>query len=159
MHASDFPDWFVAVPIALLVVAAGLAWFVRSQLAAIRQARSWPTANATILGSSISSQQIGEGEMYEPKVRYAYEVAGQRYESERIRFGRFWESQNGARAILERFPVGSSVPVYYDPADPAIATLETTAASKFRLYSLSFAVLALAGMAVFMVYRMWFWPV
>ena len=81
------------------------------------------------------------------KTLYADEVEGRRYESERIRFGTFRESEKEVRAILDRYPVGASVQVRYDPADPSAATLET---KTINIGLQLFAVIALLGLALYL---------
>lgn len=153
----EFPPWFIAVPLLMIVLALGLAWYAWRQWAAVRESRSWPTTQGTILRTEITSWQGAQDTMYEPLVRYTYEVGGQSYESERVRFGKFWETEEGARAILDRYPLGGSVEVHYNPADPSAATLEAKAAGTIQLFSVCFGALVLLGLAAFMFYRMWFW--
>jgi hypothetical protein len=83
----------------------------------MRKARNWPTAVGTVTASSV------QGRENKPFVEYEFEVAGQKYRSSRITMGEP-PSQGEAASILARYPVGASVTVYYDPADPHMATLE-----------------------------------
>jgi hypothetical protein len=66
---------------------------------------------------------------YYPRVVYSYEVAGQPYSSHRVTFGAIRPSKQAAAAekALERYPVGSQVTVYYNPAQPSETVLERTA--------------------------------
>ena len=158
-RGSEFPEWFIAVPLLLAALALGLGWYAWRQWKSARRSRSWPTTRCTILQARIASRtETGsEGDthtVYEPRVRYAYEIGGRRYEGDRIRFGAFRESEKGARAILDRYPVGASVEVRYDPSDPSVAALETrTAGIGIQV----FGVVVLSALAIFMVCRMWFW--
>lgn len=98
-------------------------------------ARRWPTINGRIVSSAIhqfqkrrertirgrSSMQT----MYMPIVEYAYSVGGRDFTSRSI-----WDgtevsgSQSYAQSIVQRYPVGRTITVHYNPADPAKSALE-----------------------------------
>jgi hypothetical protein len=66
---------------------------------------------------------------YSPRVSYDYTALGQRYTGNKISFG-FTKAHNthrSAEAELTRYPVGSQVTVFYNPANPAEAVLERKA--------------------------------
>ena len=156
---SGPPAWFVAVPLVAGAVGLGLGWYAWRQWSAARASRAWPTAAGTVIETELTSRtetyrqqdRIETHTVYAPRVRYAYEVEGRRYEGERIRFGTYRESETAARAILDRYPAGASVEVHYDPANPAAATLETKTAN---IGMLLFAVIALLGLAVFIAFML-----
>jgi hypothetical protein len=56
-------------------------------------------------------------------VQYSYEVKGERYEGNRITPGLQWGG-TGAEKVIDRYPVGARVTVYYDPKNPSEALLE-----------------------------------
>ena len=58
---------------------------------------------------------------------YGYEVGRQRYTGDRISFGRLavGSGRDDAEALLQRYRLGSVVPVHYDPARPKESALET----------------------------------
>ena len=60
-----------------------------------------------------------------PVVRYEYRVEGRAYTSSRINFSVVQGiSEDWARGITGRYPVGQEVVVYYDPQKPSDAVLE-----------------------------------
>lgn len=62
---------------------------------------------------------------YRPVVEYHYFVKGTEYHNNMIGFG--WSqfyTEDAARESLKKYPVGSSIPVSYDPASPSRACLE-----------------------------------
>jgi len=63
---------------------------------------------------------------YVPQVVYAYMIDGARYQAERLRMGETIISSDtrAAERVVARYPAGSDVTVYYNPADPADATLD-----------------------------------
>lgn len=92
---------------------------------------SWPTAAGEITAAGVGTKLVraaGQiGPRYEPEIVYTYTVGGDFYEgsivwagSEGISFG----ERSFARELVDRYPVGRSVTVYYDPADPVSAVLE-----------------------------------
>lgn len=100
--------------------------------------RRWPTINGRIVSSGIHQFQQRRDEakrtmrgrrmmqtMYMPVVEYAYSVGGRDLTSRSI-----WDgtevsgSQAYAQSIAARYPVGKTVTVHYDPADPDKTALE-----------------------------------
>lgn len=100
-----------------------------------RESQAWPETLGEVVASEVrsksvmTSQQISR-RVYRPNIVYRYAVAGQPYESSRlIHAERYFNgSQTWARNIAKRFPVGSQVRVYYDPAQPAYAVLDRKSA-------------------------------
>lgn len=83
--------------------------------------RSWPTVPATVQASQWR-QFTGKGCRYTLDLRYAYVVDGVSFVGDRYRFG----GECGAEvvSIAQAHPVGSRVPVHYDPAHPARSVVE-----------------------------------
>jgi hypothetical protein len=101
-----------------------------------RESLSWPTAEATILETRVRSEwrnPTGKAgaryEVFIPEARYSYTVGGKGFEGHIIRAGidQFgYGAEVHAQAQLDPYKTGASAPVRYDPADPAVAVLETT---------------------------------
>lgn len=92
--------------------------------------RKWPSVQGRIL---LSEEQWKAAEGLDrdggaamgnyARVDYEYEVSGQKYRAHRVNLGQ--EARNAEVAkILARYPAGSSVTVYYNPARPDAAILE-----------------------------------
>jgi hypothetical protein len=94
------------------------------------QTRNWPTVPGMIVSSELESQTERHHRKpittYGAGIRYAYEVEGKAYESDQVQLGGTSEtSQPGeSERMVARYPEGKRVTVYYDPADPATATIE-----------------------------------
>ena len=109
---------------------AWLGWFIyrRKQKAdAVRQAsQTWKMTNGRVVTSRM---EVSGGELtsVSPRVIYEYEGGGRVYQSDQIRAGdKFLSvitSQDVYRTI-DRYPEGLEVSVYYNPENPAEATLE-----------------------------------
>jgi Protein of unknown function (DUF3592) len=123
------PTWLPLV--APLAVLAGLGVHLgrrARRAAALRSvAEAWAQTAGTVLSTTIQIRRVGQSRSEIPVVIYGYQVDGRPYQSYRVRAG----DETGrirvigdASSTLDRYPVGSNVTVYYDPADPANAALE-----------------------------------
>lgn len=107
-----------------LLIAGGLllgrAWWT-NDLAS--RSKDWPTTAGTVLHSRVV-REGGKGESkFVPLVRYSYEVAGIRYESERRSLASSKTRQSTAEAICRDYPPGGAVTVHYDPEKPGESLL------------------------------------
>lgn len=87
----------------------------------------WPTARGVILTSEV--REVGWSEDTSgwcPELSYEYPVAGRKYVSHNVELQDICISNLGsyARRVVERYPAGKKVEVYYDPRDPSRAVLE-----------------------------------
>ena len=108
--------------LALLLAAVG------SKLLELRQARSWSQTTGKIVRSEVAVQRhrfAGEAETVKnvPAIEYEFNVRGSKIRGRRVGIG---DDAGGANmeATLARYPLGASVAVYYDPADPTHCVLE-----------------------------------
>ena len=89
----------------------------------------WPSTEGTIVESRVEwkKNREGDGPSYEAAVRYAYEVDGQEYTGNRIGYARILDSDPyEARRLVNRYPEGAQVQVYYKAQKPEKSLLETT---------------------------------
>jgi hypothetical protein len=86
----------------------------------------WPSAEGRILTSSVQTlHRVKHGPVYEPDVKYEYRVGDTALRANRVQFVQRsypWEDQ--AQEIVDRYPVGATVTVRYDPQHPKRAVLE-----------------------------------
>ena len=116
--------------LAFLLIPGYFAWSTIQQIWYGKQSESWPIAIGYVKSGEIKRKRSSKGgPSYRPIIVYEYEVAGQFYESNRQAFrvpiakkGRRGREQ--AQAILDQFPKGEQVTVYYNPAKPEQGTLE-----------------------------------
>jgi len=118
----------VGLPI-IVVVGLGLYLYRRSKQshAARESAQSWPGVSGTVLSSNLQMRRTGRSRSQFPVVVYQYEVGGKMFQNQTIRAGeQFLHVQvaGQAKATVARYPVGASVTVYYNPANPAESALE-----------------------------------
>lgn len=123
----------LGVSLLLLVGGAAMAIFGVSFIKAGFASKSWPTATGEIRHTRIVSERSSNSSSrsYSARVTYAYAVEGRTYTSRRYSLGdgsstgkRYSSHPKAFRATEETYPVGKSLPVYYDPTDPTSAVLK-----------------------------------
>jgi hypothetical protein len=91
-----------------------------------RESASWPTVEGRVAHSEMTLGSGDESSVYHASVLYNYKLSGVSYSSDRIGFGDFDSSDSShAQAIVNRYPVGTSVQVHYNPQTPNLSVLET----------------------------------
>lgn len=115
-------------------------------LQASKRVAQWPTVQGRIETSTLSS---GHNDLL-PDIRYHYEVAGQNYQSR-------FEFPSGthplpefSRSYVEKYPVGASVTVYYNPQNADDSTLEPGAQGDWMILALGL-LLAVGGVGALLV--------
>ncbi len=122
-HAGPLVMWlFGATCVAIIFVIVG------SKLWEARRAAAWPQVTGRIVKSTIEARRhqfAGEETTVTnvPVVEYEFAVAGTTYRGSRVSIGEDTGDAN-TDATLARYPVGATVMVYYDPADPTDCVLE-----------------------------------
>ncbi|MBI5952380.1 MAG: DUF3592 domain-containing protein [Chloroflexi bacterium] len=114
-----------------LLILGGLGYFLykrNQQSMAYRQsAQTWQSVTGTIMMSSVQSSYSSGSYSTYPVVVYQYEVHGQRHQSQRIKAGEQFLNvriSGQAEATVQKYPIGSTVTVYYNPSNPAESVLE-----------------------------------
>jgi len=86
--------------------------------------------NPTATGIIKKSQVTGSGKSYGIAVEYEYTVAGKKYVCNKIQTMEYtYSTAQSAAEELKKYPVGKSVTVYHDPADPSNACLDVSRSS------------------------------
>jgi hypothetical protein len=115
-----------------LVILGGFAmFFVRrnKQAVAIRgAAQHWQNTQGVVVSSEMRANHAGSGYTLEPHIAYTYSVGNRQMRGMVVRAGedklRVSAGVNVAWEIVNRYPVGTTVTVYYDPANPVNSALE-----------------------------------
>jgi len=110
-----------SIILGLFVVAGLLAtlWGFRVIVMA-RKTLQWPSVDGIIEESKVSS----DSNDLLPHIKYCYSVEQQTFRQVLEFSGDITPSQEFAKSYVDKYPVGARVQVYYNPADPEIATLE-----------------------------------
>jgi hypothetical protein len=139
---------------AIIFTGAAIVFFVLGSRArgTVSATNNWVTATATIINASVEASRGGTVDggtatTYYPRVLYEYQVNGQTYRGDKRILGEEVSKgiQSWAEKDIAKYQRGTTVPVYYNPADPRQAVLERTApaATFFNLLAALFIVLAL----------------
>ena len=127
---------------------------IGSDILKAQKSRSWPTASGTVLDSGMEANQSRDEDgdiktTYGATIQYKYTVDGQEFVGDRRTFSNVRTSSvRNTEKILERYPLGSSVDVFYDPDDPSSSVLESgvgAATYILLLVPIGFLVFGIAG--------------
>jgi hypothetical protein len=97
--------------------------------------QTWSSAMGTVMTSYLERRRSGSngGSTNYPVVQYSYQVNGQIYQGSRIAPG-MQVGGSGAGKVVERYPAGAQVMVFYNPQDPSDAVLEKKAPAQWLLW-------------------------
>ncbi len=141
----------------LAAVGIGVCGFGYVTLTKAKASADWPSIQGTVTSSDVETRRETKGTgskartkiKYTPVVHYSYEVDGREHAASRISFGGFTSNSSGsAHRVVNRYPVGAEVAIYYDPGDPGTAVLEPGASWTIYLLFPFGGVFALVGVAV-----------
>jgi MFS superfamily sulfate permease-like transporter len=144
--------------IAMLAAGIALLAFGAVEFKRALASKSWPSVTGAITSSSIQKKQTRKNNRtvisYYPRVQYRYTVAGKTHSADRIAFGgTAGGSRSKAQKIVNQYPSGKTLPVYYDPDDPSVAALETGHSLMAIVIILAGLVFLCAGIACFRAWR------
>ncbi len=156
MNSAILIGVFCGGVLILLFLGIGIYLIIRSNKdkQKAQSSQQWPSVMGRIVASEVreSSSMDSEGDtstMYKPYVQYEYNVMGSPFTGEKVSIGLTVShgSPSQPREIVAKYPVGASVPVYYNPENPADAVLEQrSGSSKVSLIlGIVFIVIAICG--------------
>lgn len=110
--------------------------------------QSWSSTMGTVSNSYLERRRSSKGgSVNYPVVQYSYQVGGQAYRGSKIAPG-MEVGGTGAGKVVERYPAGAQVMVFYDPQNPSDAVLERKAHAQWVMWLvLVITDLMLCGMA------------
>lgn len=106
------------------LVGAGVSYWGWTILQDAKASASWPAVQGQITQSVIEENRDEDGTSYDAEIRYEYVVNDQQYNGDMVNFGEYSGSHAHAEGIVNRYPVGQTVQVYYNPAEVTEAVLE-----------------------------------
>ena len=90
----------------------------------VAKAANWSSTMGTVMSSTIVWRRRSKGgSVAYPSILYNYLVMGSPYQGSSITPG-MAVGGSGAHKVVERYPAGAQVLVYYDPNNPSDAVLE-----------------------------------
>ncbi|HSM24294.1 MAG TPA: DUF3592 domain-containing protein [Anaerolineaceae bacterium] len=132
LQSNSWVFYFIIL-VCLVFIGVGLGMLIKlaKNYAKLRQSQHWNTTDGKIIFSDLDAQISTDDEGYQTttylaKIYFSYELDGITYESDRINFDYGMRTSNlrKQQSIVEQYPVGTMVPVYYDADDPSQAVLE-----------------------------------
>lgn len=156
MNDSNLQSPFVRFGIALSAIAFIIAapvsgYFLTRMFIDARVSASWPSVMGTLIRADTKTSPGGK---YSADVRYNYRVDGRDFVGSKVRLsdGNYKQRESVERMIRDLAP-GQPVPVFYNPADPSIAVLQTGAG--FQEYALLFVPVLMLGVGVWRGWVLW----
>lgn len=153
IFGSTFALTAVLVTVPVLVVIVVLLFVIARGRRSAEAVKSWSQTTGHILQSYVGRRSSNHSSAYYAEILYEYVVDGRRYQSTQVRPG--IEIGFGARSIpqqmVDRFPVGATVPVFFDPTNPTQSVLEQTPSSgnKVLMFAIFLIIASLGCSAAF----------
>ena len=140
----------VLMSLVFIAIGTGMLYYARRVSAKAQQSLSWPSTEGVISHSAVllqTQQTSGSNNAvtYKADVAYRYKVRGRDYSSARITLADFSSSGGRAQGIVNRYPDGAPVTVYYNPVDPSDAVLERGGTAGIGVLYIIGGVFAVAG--------------
>jgi hypothetical protein len=135
----------ILLALGTLAPAATLPHYLRAKNSA-----QWPQANGVITSSYLRVGYFKHRKTYLPEIRYRYQVGPAEYSGSRRSFNTVHlATQAASQSVIDAYPVGKTVAVFYDPKDPASALLEPGIAGDLTLlYKMDLFFIAAFGAAL-----------
>jgi hypothetical protein len=114
-------------------------------------ARSWQTTSAVITESAVIESEDDGAMYYHPEIKYQYEVGGRSFSSSQYALGSkiTWGGQGRDRrkadTLVQRYPTGQRVQVYYNPRNPEDAVLEIRSANTGTLVGVGLVLIVIGA--------------
>jgi len=102
-------------------------WVISMGYATVRDANAsaaWPSVTGKVIAAEVQDQSDDTNSAYSPHVTYRYAVDNHFFTRDTLQFGEdTYINIESAQRVLDGYPIGSEVTVYYDPKDPGRAAL------------------------------------
>lgn len=120
MKKKIFP--FLFIIIAFILIISGF-----KQLKLAVSSLTWPSTTGKVISSSTLTRKIGtrHSTRHKADIIYSYQINDNKFIGEIINWGYGYSKQiEKSEAIVNKYPEGKTVEVYYNPNDPKNAVLE-----------------------------------
>jgi len=107
--------------------------------------KKWPRTSAIVTASAL--EKLPEyRRRYRAALQYSYRAGGKDYQSTRVFWGGNEGREKNMASVVETYPAGGKVRIFYDPKNPAEAVLDPTQNTGSRqvvIYALAMITLGL----------------
>jgi hypothetical protein len=114
-----------------LLIIGGIFWFIfdrRKKARAEKQAsQAWPSTKGKIVTSRVELSSGRDMATVYAKIAFEYQLSGRTYQCDQVHSGDKYYAEATREEtydLVDRYPVGREVTVYYNPDNPAEAALE-----------------------------------
>lgn len=123
---SLFRIFWMGISFLFLLIGLGIAIFGVVTLLKAKESPSWPTAEGVITSSELESWLDDEGDrLYRADISYEYWVGEIKLTGRNVKFGKVSTNRSSdAEKILQKYPEGVPVNVYYNPDEYVDSVLE-----------------------------------
>ena len=87
------------------------------------RAMNFESTTGTVLSSEVETHSDSDGTTYKPVIEYKYEVAGQSYQADRIRFSMMSSGGSYANEMVAKYAKGKQIEVFFNPQVPGESVL------------------------------------
>jgi len=132
IQSNSWVLYFIII-VCLIFFGIGIGMLVKlaKHYGKLQKSKNWLSTNGKIISSDLDAQISTDDDGYQTttylaKVFFTYEVNGNSYESDRVNFDYGMRTSNVRKpqSVVEQYPTGSDVTVYYDPENPHQSVLE-----------------------------------
>lgn len=151
-------------PFIFIVVGLILVGFGVYNIYQANASEKWPTTTGEIVSSDVKrhageaskpNRRGGQSTTYSPDILFEYDIEGETYTSSKVAFGGVsFNDRADAQRIVDNYPVGKQVTVYYNPKAPDIAVLEVGMSDTIWLLPIFGSIFAGIGLVLFFVFRL-----
>jgi hypothetical protein len=116
----------LSIPFGLVLLLLSLSWLASSwrTIQSVWRAEHWACTQGETESAELEVMKGAKYNRHYARITYRYEVAGEAFTGTRVAFGLTQHNQGAAEAVLDRYPTGCRVTVWYDPEQPAHSVLE-----------------------------------
>ncbi len=112
-------------PLPFILIGILILYYGWRGLSQARESTGWPSAEGTIQSSAVEVRTSRKSKTYHAAVWYQFDVDGQTHSGNSVSFGDYGSSSSShAQNIVNRYPQGKAVRVYYLRSDPDTCVLE-----------------------------------
>lgn len=127
-----------AVLIAIIFIVIGIL-FTSISLYFLKMARNsiyWDNTSGEVTRSDITTTTSKNGKQYKANIQFIYRVHGTEYMSKRAFYGSniSTSSKKRAQKLIDKYPVGQKVNVYYDPMKNSRSVIEAGARWEIKFF-------------------------
>ena len=132
IQSNSWVLYFIII-VCLILFGVGIGMLIKlaQHYGKLQKSKNWLSTSGVITSSELDAQTTADDDGYETttylaKVIFTYDVNGSPYECDCINFDYGMRTSNirKQQSVLEQYPLGSQVTVYYNPENPQQSVLE-----------------------------------